>query len=96
MMKILLFVFRFEVLMALSIKPMVFWDMTHHSLIDGYQCFCLEDGNSRFLRNVDTCLLKHMVSYPTRPPVLCIHPFFWCNVAAALLLWITAQSQISL
>jgi len=75
-MKILLFVFQFEVLMALSIKAMVFWEMTFHSLIDGYQCFCLEDGKSRFLRNVDTCLPKHTVSYPTRPPVLCIHPFF--------------------
>lgn len=95
MVKILLFVLRFEVLMALSIQSMVFWEMTLHSLIDGYQCFCLEDVNNRFLRNADTCLPKHMVSYPIRPPVLCIHPFLWCNNAAALLLWITAQSPVS-
>jgi len=71
-MKIFLFVFQFEVLLALSIKIVVFWNMTLHSLIDGYQCFCLEDGNSTFFRNVDTCLSKHRVSYPIRPPVLCI------------------------
>jgi hypothetical protein len=74
-MKIFLFLFRFEVLMALSITAVVFWEMTPHSFRDGYQCFCLEDGNSRLLRNVDTYLPKH-TSYPVRPQLLCIHPFF--------------------
>ena len=41
-MKILLFVFRFEVLTILSVKAMVFWEMTRHSLVDGYQCFALK------------------------------------------------------
>jgi len=68
----------FEVVMAITMKITVFWNVMTWSAIYGHQgCggICclhpyyriyLEDGGSKFLRNGCTCLSKYTASYLRR------------------------------
>jgi hypothetical protein len=49
---------RFEILMVVAVKIIVFWDVAPCSLIDVYQLLCSEDGGSRFLYNVGKYLYQ--------------------------------------
>jgi hypothetical protein len=55
---------RFDIFMALTMKNVMFRDVTSYSLIDVYLRFGLnpEHGRRTFLRNVNK-LLDHMPSY---------------------------------
>jgi hypothetical protein len=60
---------RLEVLMGVTMKITVVWDVTPRSLVDRYQHAKVEnteDGGSRFLQNTDTYLSNYKVSHPGR------------------------------
>jgi len=44
----------------------VFWDGTLCSLVDKCQLHLQEDGGSRFLSNISTCIQNYMASHPMK------------------------------
>jgi hypothetical protein len=58
---------RLEVLLTVTMKVIVFWDVVPCSLLDRYQCIggicCNEAGGSRVLLNVCNVLSEYTVSY---------------------------------
>jgi hypothetical protein len=53
---------RFEVLMAMTVKTIVFWDVTPCTVVDR----CLQDGDGMFLRDVGNNPPDNMASHPKR------------------------------
>lgn len=51
----------YEVLLAVNVKNVLFWDVTPYSSVDGYQCW-----GCRFLWNIGAGLLNCIVSHPKR------------------------------
>jgi hypothetical protein len=59
-----IFCVRFKVLTLMTMKIIIFWDLTRCGLIDDLEkC---EDGCSMLLQNVGKYLPDYMVSHPTR------------------------------